>query len=108
METALDDTDGRAAGLGAPSRAVEAVRHLGLPGTEELCLTGLRAVLGPEGGGGRRLDCQHQSGERLLPGAAPGQLYHRQPAGRLRASLLREILEPDRENFTHILSKQME
>lgn len=39
METQLDDTDGHSVGLGAPSRAVEAMRHLGLPDTEKLCLT---------------------------------------------------------------------
>lgn len=39
VETQLDDTDGHSVGLGAPSRAVEAMRHLGLPDTEKLCLT---------------------------------------------------------------------
>ncbi len=38
METAVDDTDGRGVGLGAPSRTVEALRHLSLSRTEELCL----------------------------------------------------------------------
>lgn len=39
METAMDDTNGHLVGLGAPSRAMEALRHLSLPYTEELCVT---------------------------------------------------------------------
>ena len=39
METQLDDSIGRDVGLGAPSRAVEALWHLSLPRTEEPCLT---------------------------------------------------------------------
>lgn len=39
METPLANTDGHGVGLGAPSRTVEVLRHLGLPRSEELCLT---------------------------------------------------------------------
>lgn len=39
METPLVSGHGCYIGLGAPSCAVEALRHLGLPRTEELCLT---------------------------------------------------------------------
>lgn len=38
METPLDDPDGHRVGLGPSSHPVEALRHLGLPHTEELCL----------------------------------------------------------------------
>ena len=38
METPLDDTYGHCVRLGASSRAVEALWHLSLPDTEELCL----------------------------------------------------------------------
>lgn len=38
METPLDDPDGHRVGLGPPPHPVEALRHLGLPRTEELCL----------------------------------------------------------------------
>lgn len=39
METPLDDTNGHRVGLGAPSRTMEALWHLSLPYSEELCLT---------------------------------------------------------------------
>lgn len=35
MATSLDEDDGHLVGLGTPSPAVEAVRHLRLPGPEE-------------------------------------------------------------------------
>ncbi|XP_034095023.1 glycerophosphodiester phosphodiesterase 1 isoform X2 [Gymnodraco acuticeps] len=59
METQLDDSIGRDVGLGAPSRAVEALWHLSLPRTEELSLTGICPVLGPEGGRSGSMDSQH-------------------------------------------------
>lgn len=38
METPLDDTNGHCVGLSASSRALEALWHLSLPDTKELCL----------------------------------------------------------------------
>lgn len=83
METPLDDTYGHLVGLGTPSRFVEDLWNLCVPDTEELCLTGLCAVLGPEGGRGCSLDRQHASGEGVLPGGSNRQLHHRQHCGRL-------------------------
>lgn len=117
VETPLDDPDGCHVGLGPSSHPVEALWDLSLPHTEELCLPvslspsslfltsgfdnwsgfwpskcllqGLCPVLEPEGGGGGRLDSQHQRRERILSGAAESQLHHRQPCGGLRTPLLR-------------------
>ena len=49
---------------------------------------GLCAILDGEGRGGGGLDREHGRGEAVLPGAAEGQLHHRQPERGLRTSLL--------------------
>ncbi|XP_010871049.3 glycerophosphodiester phosphodiesterase 1 isoform X1 [Esox lucius] len=76
METPLDAGVGRHSRLGSSSPAMEALRGLGFPGAEELHISGLCPVLGPERGGVSGLDCQHSCGETILPGDTGYQLHH--------------------------------